>query len=65
MHFDWSVSLGTIIALVVMLFTFHQYHMANIRRFMRIEFQVGQMWSVFKKRFGISSDNPFDNGEQK
>jgi hypothetical protein len=59
MKFDGTISLGSIIALVVMLLALHQYHMANVRRFIKIEFRVGQMWGVFKRRFGMPDDDPF------
>lgn len=63
-HFDSSINLGTLVALGVTLFTFYKFHMANVKRFMTIEFQVAQMWGVFRRRFNIDKDTNFFPGDK-
>ncbi len=63
-HFDWSISFGTVISLAVILFTFYKFHMANVKRFLTIEFQVAQMWSVFRRRFNVDENN-LDNQDKE
>ena len=44
MHFDSSISLGTLLGIGTIVFTFYKFHIANVRRFMTIELRVDQMW---------------------
>lgn len=62
MHFNTTIDLGTLIALGVMLFTFHKYHTANLKRFMTLEFRVNQMWQIFRRRFNMEETEYF-NGD--
>ena len=60
-HFDWSINFGTVIAFGGMMFTFYKFHTANLKRFMKLEFQVRQMWGSFKKRFNIQENDFFED----
>ena len=55
-HFDSTISLGNVIALLVMLGSLYSFHMANVKRFMTIEFRVEQMWHSFKQRFNMAEE---------
>ena len=59
MHFNWEINVGQIASVAIILATFYKFHISNVKRFMKIELQVGQMWHVFKRRFGVGSDDIF------
>lgn len=47
MHFDWTISLGTVVTIVVILGGFYRAHTQNLKRLDRIEYRVALMYTWF------------------
>jgi hypothetical protein len=59
MKFNWEINLGNLIAVAAMMITLYGFHMSNVKRFLKLEFQVRQMWGSFRKKFHIDDDDFF------
>jgi hypothetical protein len=63
MKFDLTINLGNILSIAAMIVTLYGFHIQNVKRFMKLEFQVSQMWGSFRKRFHIKDDDFFKDIE--
>jgi hypothetical protein len=65
MKFDFSINLGNLVSIVAMVFTLYGFHIQNVKRFMKLEFQVRQMWGSFRRKFNIHDEDFFGEDEVK
>lgn len=53
LHWNGEISLGNVLTLVTILFTFYKFHVANVERITRMETKVDLLWNQLAKRLDI------------
>lgn len=51
MHFEWTINLGNVVSVAILITGFYKAHIQNVKRLDKIESELDIVFEWFKKNF--------------